>query len=243
MVVAASAGAVKTAKSSRAGLRKHPGPLLLLLWATLPWVVALALLPVQSLLVGRYFIVASPAIVALAAIGVGCLAGRAGRAATLVLVVLSCAGIVEWWTRPSEEAWRSATRFVLSAAEPGDAVVFVPWFARSGFEAYARRDGRHRHLVPIHPSEPWGRFMPGTQRTPVGFTDLRSRLSAARSGRVWRVWVVERTSAVTRSREADRRVIRRLLGAPNLVRNFRGVRVSRYAATRSVQAMVHHPSG
>jgi mannosyltransferase len=138
----------------------------------------------------RYLIVALPALVTVAALGVSMLNPRALRGAALaVLVALSIPPLVSYYRADLKEGedWRRAVAYVVRADHPGDGVVFLSRYGRRPFEYYLRRLADGSALTPVYPGMPWGCY------TPV-LADLDIESTAAAATRLEngasRVWVV-----------------------------------------------------
>jgi mannosyltransferase len=95
---------------------------LVLLWAGLPILLVVAVSFVKPLLVARYLVGSLPAIVLVAAAGIASLRPAAGRAAVALLLVASASVLAFFYTGPSSEDWRSATRYLATQTGPGDRV-------------------------------------------------------------------------------------------------------------------------
>ncbi len=163
------------------------GALYLLLWLVLP-VIAIALLsPVQPLFGARYFVILVPAAVGFTAFGLVSLRQLWLRrvATTLVLVAVAIAAVA-WYVRPPADDLRTASWTISGASQPGDVVVFLPWFVELPFDAYAVRDEPiSTDVQSLWPSTAWGRFLPD-------HTDHPSAADVARVDDHDRVWLVVR---------------------------------------------------
>jgi drug/metabolite transporter (DMT)-like permease len=109
---------------------------LLIIWAILP-VAILALVSIRTpLFVQRYMIFCLPATIMLAGRGMIALPKRhLGLWLVLALCMSSIVNIFMGYRKPRED-WRSATAAVLASAQPGDAVIIYPEYARTGFDYY-----------------------------------------------------------------------------------------------------------
>lgn len=109
---------------------------LLIVWAILP-VAILALVSIRTpLFVQRYMIFCLPATIMLAGRGMVALPKRhLGLWLVMALCVSSLVNIFMGYRKPRED-WRSATAAVLASAQPGDAVLIYPDYARTGFDYY-----------------------------------------------------------------------------------------------------------
>jgi hypothetical protein len=205
----------------------------LLAWASVPAAIALVLLPIQSLLVGRYFIVAFPALVVLSAIGICALPRRRVRVVGVALALgMSGLAVAQWKISPSEEDWRSASELILADARPGDGLIAIPWFSRAPFEAYASRvPGREANVRPLYPGQPWGRYVPGDEPRPL---DRVRILAIVRSGRTSRVWLLVRATSANARGTRELALLREVFGSPAFAARFDGVVVERYDAVPGV---------
>lgn len=161
--------------------------MLILLWALLP-VATLALISKwQPLFLQRYVIFSLAAMILLAALGMDSL--RSWKIGSLLVVLLcgmSVPAIVGDYHKPRED-WRGASNIILSAASPGDAVVFFPFYSRIMLDYY--RD-RSTTGPPLHVFAP---------QYYAGGEDARNLLQTLDSGpgqfrHVWVVVADERTT-------------------------------------------------
>jgi mannosyltransferase len=96
----------------------------------------------RPLFVSYYMIIVLPALLLLAAAGLVRLPGRAVGIGVLgLLIVASALGISDWYTRPGQENYRGATRYVLEHQRPGDKIIYDPFFISSPFSYYEARAG------------------------------------------------------------------------------------------------------
>ena len=114
---------------------------------------------------------------------------RSWRSPTLVRLV-ACALIVVLSLRSVgavyggfEEDWRAAVETIATQAQPGDAVVLYPPYARLPFDYYASRQSSFRDLVTIFPDVGWGQYFPAS-----GPSLATSMSDARQAGRVWVVY-------------------------------------------------------
>jgi hypothetical protein len=121
------------------------------------------------MVVERYFIICLPPLVLLAAIGLSRVRQRWLLAASLtVLIVMSGISLSRWYADYDKENWRGAAAYVLSQAEPGDAVVFYAYFVRHAFEHYLdkyKAPSGSLDLLELA-SEPYSPFGGGRQPDP-----------------------------------------------------------------------------
>jgi mannosyltransferase len=125
----------------------------LLLWLVLPPVLLLAISVRWPVFEPRFLIVCIPPLLLLVADGLGQVRSRIFFATPLmILLALSLAG-VDYYCRGRvdnqyTDDWRDATRYVLSQAEAGDAVVFTYSEEQLAFDEYQSRF--HSTAAPIH---------------------------------------------------------------------------------------------
>jgi mannosyltransferase len=112
----------------------------LLLWLLFPIIFVFLISQLKPFFLTRYFIFTLPALVLLAAAGLARLRNRwllAG--ALLVFAILSIRGVTSYYEQDfdiAREDWRSATRYLLAHAQPGDAVLFHQPIGRMPYEYY-----------------------------------------------------------------------------------------------------------
>jgi hypothetical protein len=145
-----------------------------LAWLVLPFAMALAISPVQSVMVPRYFIGLVPAAVLVLALAVTRIPRRNSTVvATAVLVSIAAVGVSRSYsTDPAN--WKSVTRFVLSSSTPADALVIMPSADWIVFKYYWEQQGRP--ALPLHIS---------TSRNNHGASDAPRQASAHR-----RIWLI-----------------------------------------------------
>jgi len=127
--------------------------------------------------------------------------GRALAVVVLVAVLLAVRGVVTWYRVPAYEDYRAATAQLTAQLRPGDGIIFSPDEVRIPAEFYLRDETKRLALVPIFPSEPWGRFKTGDQHV-VDF-DERT-IALADPHRYPRIWLVAfRVDTVLKPRIAE----------------------------------------
>jgi mannosyltransferase len=153
-------------------------------WLLAPMLIALGYsLLVKPVFVDRFLLVAFPALVLLAAVGVACIAdvslahirlrswGRVPALAAILLVVLitlSTQGTAAYYDRiegGGDEDWRGVNSYVLPQWQPGDAMLFyVPWSERN-FEWYNWRwdPDKHDQLTLAITRKEWERLFDGDE--------------------------------------------------------------------------------
>jgi len=119
----------------------------LIAWWLTPLVMGIGISFFRSLLEGRYFIVALPALLLLASAGcvrVGTTIARArggtmaGVVAFAVVLALSGGPLLAWYEAPRFD-WRAAAGWVARSIEPGDRLAYVPDKARIPMQLYLDR--------------------------------------------------------------------------------------------------------
>jgi len=191
--------------------------LFLLAWLVVPLLLSLAVSLVQPILVTRYLIISLPPLLALAAIGVAGMRPAWARVAALsVILTLSLPAVAGYYRLPQKDDWRSATRYILAQAKPGDALLFFTLGAKFAVDYYSEREGRTLRGPKIA-------FQTMTEFQVDPRT--RARMLARVTARYPRVWLVGRTG------QYDDPAIPALLGRayPYMVEQwFHGVRIQLY---------------
>jgi mannosyltransferase len=128
-------------------------------WATVPLLIAGAVSYFATpILVARYFVIVVPALVLLLALGLTRMPSRVRFTALVLILALSIASIVRWYSQGEYQEWRSASSFVVADAMEGDGVVFIAPYGRISFEYYLERFPAARaSLQPLFPAGDWGR--------------------------------------------------------------------------------------
>jgi 4-amino-4-deoxy-L-arabinose transferase-like glycosyltransferase len=154
----------------------------ILCWAIVP-AVLLALISLrQPLFLQRYLVFSLPAMILLAALGVGCLRRWCvGPVLVVALCAMSLPTIEKEYRKPVED-WRGAVNAVLTSASPGDAVVFFPFYTRIMLDYYRDRYGSS--APPVHV------FAPAYYSSGEDARDLLATLERE-PHQFRRVWVVE----------------------------------------------------
>jgi hypothetical protein len=123
----------------------------LLCWLFSPALFTLALSLVKPLFVARYFIFCLPALVLLVASGLTLLRSNWLIAAALsLMLILSLRGTAAYYKQDIDiqrDDWRDATNYLLSHAEPGDALLFHVPMGRMPYEFYVSVLGSPAPLV------------------------------------------------------------------------------------------------
>jgi mannosyltransferase len=112
----------------------------LLIWLTFPILFVFLVSQLKPLFVIRYFVFTIPAIVLLAAAGLAHIRPRILLGATMVIFgLLSLNGVASFYRKDFDifrEDWRSASRYILANAQPGDVVLFHQPLTRMPYEYY-----------------------------------------------------------------------------------------------------------
>jgi hypothetical protein len=118
----------------------------LLIWLFLPLLFSFLFSFIKPIFVPRYFTIILPPLVFFVADGLGRIKQRwLMLAAVGVLVLLSSFSLRDWYTSDQNEDytqkddWRGATGYIVSSAEPGDAIVFYHPIIRVPFDYYRNR--------------------------------------------------------------------------------------------------------
>ncbi len=142
------AGLVSIARTRRRDTERFWRGMLVVSWAVLPAVLAALISLRNPLFVQRYLIFSLPATILLAAIGMTELRRMyLGVALAVALCAMSIPAIVKEYHKPRED-WRAASKAILASAEPGDAVVFFPFYTRVMLDYY--RDRERNNPVTVH---------------------------------------------------------------------------------------------
>jgi mannosyltransferase len=104
-------------------------------WLVVPVVLSFTATSIQPMFVSRYLIICVPALLLFGTAAFAKLHHRAAIGALVApLVLLSAFYLYAYYRDDRFEDWRDATRFVLAATHPGDAIVFYPSYAHKPFE-------------------------------------------------------------------------------------------------------------
>jgi mannosyltransferase len=186
-------------------------------WAAVPVVTMTALALVKPLFGARYFLLITPALVLLASAGVWELKRRPVVAKGLLatIVVGSLVSTAFFYPRAPHDEFRAMTNDLLTQAEPGDGVIFVPWFTRIVTTVYADRhpDARDQ-LVPLEPEPDWGDWLLIDQPPTV----TPERADALLEGHD-RIWLVERAGTDETPQSGDQAVFTEALDRNGFTRS------------------------
>jgi 4-amino-4-deoxy-L-arabinose transferase-like glycosyltransferase len=196
-------------------------------WFVVPVVVSLVFSLARPVFYPRFLLVALPGLVLMVAQGLFSIRPRWLAVAALAFVGWSaCGGVQHYFRTFAKEDWRSATEYILSQADPGDAIVFYKPQSRFAYSYYAERLGQFKtHPVivfPGHGDRPaWRDFMPKFE--PRRFVD------AAQDYR--RVWLVLTQGLTPDNDPRLRQIQEAIAGRDHIIgqREFTGMTVSLYA--------------
>jgi mannosyltransferase len=190
---------------SRRSLDEHAwGILLLTAWVLVP-IGSIAVLSLAKPLFGaRYFVEVIPAIALLAAVGLSFIRPRWAQVALATgIVALGAAAVVVWHLQPPREDAAGVVDILsqpgADGAEPGDVIVFAPWYARVPVEVYLEdQPDLVEDLEPIYPLTPWGEWTPDDDPGALDDPEVIAATSSAD-----RVWVVSRANDEGSAPELD----------------------------------------
>jgi mannosyltransferase len=175
------AGLVAIARARQRDPEEFWHGMLIVSWALLPAMIAALVSIVHPIFMARYLIFSLPAMALLAAAGMTTLTRmHAGPVLVVALCTMAVPAILKDYHKPRED-WRAASNAILTSAQPGDAVVFFPFYTRVMLDYY--HDRSLQDSPPVHV------FAPGFYD---GGEDERNLLQALYSDpRQFRhVWVV-----------------------------------------------------
>ena len=113
---------------------------LLVCWAALPFVLAVAVSVGKPILLGRYLIVATPALALLGAVAITSIRYRPLAYVTLAgCLAIGAARTVQWYRAPSVEGWREAIAYVDANRGANDQVFVEPREDDEPYRYYAGR--------------------------------------------------------------------------------------------------------
>ena len=175
----------------------------LLCWLFFPAISTLAVSLIKPLFVARYFIFCLPALVLLVASGLTRLRSNWLIAGFLsVMLILSLRGTAAYYKQDIDiqrDDWRDATKYLLSHAEPGDALLFHVPMGRMPYEFYVSVLGSPALLV-LYPNH-------GDRLTFLDFVEKPNDAELARLlPQHRRAWLVL-TYAETQAGQPDARTI------------------------------------
>lgn len=174
----------------------------LLLWLILPPILLLAISLRWPVFEPRFLIVCIPPLLLLVANGLAQIRSKILFSTVLmILIALSLVGVDSYFrarsTNQLTDDWRDATRYILSHAETGDAVIFTYSEEKLAFDEYQSRF--HAVAAPIHkyPDDTDAELL--TKRPSRLNPEALDRIIASYS----RVWVVSAFQIDRRSREVE----------------------------------------
>jgi mannosyltransferase len=181
------------------------GFLFLAAWLVLPPVAVALATPIMPLFGARYFVLLVPAASAMTALALRTLPkGTLRTIATAVVVLLTAGGSLAWYLQPPADDVRAAAAVLAPSVEPGDAIVFLPWFMKLPLDPYVERDDvLQADLESTWPAVPWGEFLADHADHPRD-TDLTRAID---HDRVWLVVRDDHTAEDARDFAAYRRLL------------------------------------
>ena len=179
------AGLVAIARARQRSPEDYWHGMLIVSWALLPAVIAALVSLAHPIFMARYLIFSLPAMALLAAAGMMVLRRmHIGAALVVALCALSVRTILKDYQKPRED-WRAASNAILTSAQPGDAVVFFPFYTRIMLDYYHNRG--LQNSPPVHVFAP--EFYDGgeDERNLLQVLNADPRAVPARLGRaLWR---------------------------------------------------------
>jgi hypothetical protein len=137
--------------------------------------------------VTRYLLLCLPAFVLLVTSGLSQMRPRWLPAVALAAVfVLSLRGVADYYRTgfdPPEQDWRGAVHYLLSQAQPGDAVIFYHPLARLAYEYYRTRWPQYPAPAVVFPPRADARLLKGTPPDYALLPELPTRYP--------RLWLVQ----------------------------------------------------
>jgi mannosyltransferase len=202
---------------------------LVLAWCVIPIAATFLMSVVKPMWVERYMIVALPALVMLAALGLAMIESNRVFALVLGLVLLvSGERVLRYYDKvPDFEDWKSVAAQLATEARPGDAIIFYHPYIRLGFEHYWHRSATSAAPEIVFP-DPWG---PEIREPDMSPQPTREQLVdlAKRYERVWLILSHDMTRPLQRPQV--RRWIRGILATTYCTATemrFRGIKVVRF---------------
>jgi mannosyltransferase len=186
-------------------------------WLIVPILLLLAFSYGKSMFVHRYLMVCLPPYLMLIALGIASIRPKGLFGAALVVMLLvSAYRVIHYYGKfAGETDWRSATRYVLTHSENGDALVFHVPATRSCFEYYRDRlPVARRPAIAILPAD----VSAERQLSGASMNNLASRHT--------RIWLI-----VANASEESTAPLRQLILARYVLddeQDFGGVRVGQY---------------
>lgn len=163
------------------------GFVLTVAWVAVPILIMAVVSLAKPLFGARYFLLITPALVLLVSAGVTAIRHRwLARGLLAALVATSLVSTALWYPREPLDDFRALSDDLFESAQPGDGVLFVPWFTRITFGVYADRSPDERdRLVPLDPSPDWGDWLLTDQ--PPAVTPQRAEALLEGYDRIWLV--------------------------------------------------------
>jgi mannosyltransferase len=159
-------------------------------WLGVPIATSFVVSLARPTLVPRYLIVALPALLLLASIGITQFLGRRlAIGATLAVVLFGLYSLGHYYSADYKngENWNAAVSFVTSQVLPGDGIIFLSHFGRQPFEYYLEESPQGlRKLKPIYPGGRWTTYIPVLSESRLESTN-RAAATLESYDRVWTV--------------------------------------------------------
>jgi mannosyltransferase len=201
-LVLAALGAAIMRQRSQSGSGDFWKHSFLLLWLILPPILLLIISLRWPVFEPRFLIVCIPPLLLLVANGLSQIQSKIFFSTTLMIILALSVGGVDYYYRGRidnrfTDDWRDATRYILSQAEAGDAVVFTYSEERLAFDEYQSRF--HAENVPVneYPNEADAELL--TRRPSRANSELLDGIIA----RHRRVWVISAFQPDRLSRQAE----------------------------------------
>lgn len=112
----------------------------LLVWLIMPIVMVMLLSIAKPMFLSRYFMISLPFLILLTAVGLaGINRSRIYGACFAIAVIISTIAVLRSYETDREDDWRSATNFIMSSAQPRDAIIFYTPYNKVPFEYYRNK--------------------------------------------------------------------------------------------------------
>ena len=169
-------------------------------WLLVPMAIAYAASFVSPTFISRYLSVSLPALVLLVACGIAQIRRTVAQvAAVAVFAVVAAYAIGTYYATPSAENWRDAARFLLSRADPTDAVMIYAAPERPAYEYYRRRlGGPSTGPMVVFPADPKGGVWEAGSVSERRPDDALLEAVASRYQRVWLILSHHRVESLGR---------------------------------------------
>jgi mannosyltransferase len=207
----------------------------LLIWLFFPILLVFAVSQLKHIYLARYFIFCLPALILLAAAGLGRLRSNWALAAVLaVIAFLSLRGVTDYYRKDFDigrEDWRSATHHVLDHAQTGDVLILHQPIGRMPYEYYRSRIQANVYPTVIYPAHDdtltYRDFYAG--HAPDSFLQMASERYA-------RVWVIFTYNDLPTGPDPTTQFVNAVFGrayASKHTEEFPGIQVQLYSRAAS----------